>query len=281
MNVDPWPDMSLHITYRRRRCVPDPLLCLSATGAAFLKGLASHAEVWLTPELLNILDHWPVYDRDPRLLGGPAAGGTRDALRIWSSLRNEAGHVGGPLCWISDALRESRLPAGIGESIVPRWEVMAESLDERLSTATEASGPLVAAFRDTAALHAVLPGAVILTRRQPTEPDLPPVICRHLEAWHLTCRQLFPHNDFVTLERHLLQHLIVDAGVSGFLWSGLDLVALHLVVPGQARLPQSFASAEDDGVLLAQEEPCPIPHPWEGAKAFWYDVAPDSDNAVR
>ena len=49
---------------------------------------------------------WPVYDHDPELLGVPAADGTRDALRIWSYLRNEVGHVGGPLCWISDALRE-------------------------------------------------------------------------------------------------------------------------------------------------------------------------------
>jgi hypothetical protein len=286
MYVDPWPDLALQITRRRWRCVPDPLLCLSASGAAFLQGLALHAEVWLTPELLNILDHWPVYDHDPELLGVPAADGTRDALRILSCLRNDAGHVGGPLCWISDALRESRLPAGVGESIVSRWEAMAEALDERLSTAAEASGaeasgPLIAAFRDTAALHAVLPGAVILTRRQPEEPDLPPVICRHLEAWRLTCRELFPHNDFVALERNLLQHLMVEAGVAGFLWGGLDLSVLHLVVPGHARLPLSFPSAEDDGVLLAQDEPRPIPHAWQDAKAFWYDLAPGSDNAVR
>ena len=140
MNVDPWPNLALPITRRRWRCVPDPLLCLSGSGAAFLQGLALHAEVWLTPELLNILDHWPMYDRDPGLLGFPGAEGTRDALRIWSGLRNEAGHVSGPLCWVSDALRESRLPAGIGEGIVSRWEEMAEALDERLSTAAEASG---------------------------------------------------------------------------------------------------------------------------------------------
>ena len=220
MNVDPWSDLSLNITHRRWRCVPDPLLCLSVSGAAFLQGLALHAEVWLTPELLNILDHWPVYDRDLSLLGFPAVEGTRDALRIWSCLLNEASRVDGPLCWVSDALRESRLPAGIGESIVSRWEAMAEALDERLSTAaeasgTEASGPLIAAFRDTAALHAVLPGAVTLTRRQPAEPEQPPVICRHLESWGLTCRQLFPHNDFVALERNLLQRLMVEAGVCG------------------------------------------------------------------
>lgn len=291
MTVDPWPDLSLQITRRRWRCVPDPLLCLSGSGAAFLQGLAMHAEIWLTPEVLNILDNWPLYHREPELLGWPsrdvdAAEGTRDALRIWSCLRDEAGHVSGPLCWVRDAVRESRLPVGIGESIVPRWEAMAEALDERLATiaeaiGAEASGPLIAAFRDTAALQAVLPGAVILTRRQPAEPDLPPVMCRHLEGWRLHCRQLVPHNDFVVHERRLLRHLIVEAGLAGFLWAGLDLAVLHLVVPGNARLPLGFASAEDDGLLFAQEEPRPIPHAWEDAKAFWYHLASESDNAVQ
>jgi hypothetical protein len=70
----------------------------------------------------------------------------RDALRVWLRLREECGHVGGLLYWVRDALRESCLPSGMEESVVPRWEAMAEALDERLASATEASGPVVAAM---------------------------------------------------------------------------------------------------------------------------------------
>src|ERR1700733_4800202 len=150
MKCDPWADMSVQISRRRVRCVPDPLLCLTHRGAAFVRGLAPHAEIWLVPEFMHILDSWHLYHRQPELLASPhsdpgAGEDARHALRVWSSLREETGHVGGPLCWVRDALRESCLPAGVDGSMLPLFEAMAEGLDARLSKAKEGGGPTIAA----------------------------------------------------------------------------------------------------------------------------------------
>jgi hypothetical protein len=289
MGRELWPDLSVQISRRRWRCVPDPLLCLSHEGAAFVRGLVSHAEVWLGPEFLNILDSWMLYDREPGLLsqslgGRHAPDEIRHALRIWLRLRDEAGHGGGRLCWVRDALRESCLPAGMEESVVPRWEAMAEALDERLSSAIEAAGgPVAAAMRDAAALGAVLPGAVLLSLREPAKPDLPPLLCRHLEAWRLPCRRLEIGDDLVALERGLLLHLLVEAGLAGFMWGGIGLAVVHLVVPGHFRLPlgHGFAGAGEDLDFLAEEEPRLVKGVWEDARAFWYDLAAEDAYAGR
>jgi hypothetical protein len=289
MGREPWSDLSVQISRRRWRYVPDPLLCLSHDGAAFVRGLTmtSHAEVWLGPEFLNILDSWRLYDLKPDLLtqssgGRHAADDVRDALRLWLRVREESGQFSGRLCWVRDALRESCLPAGMEESLVPRWEAMAQSLDERLSTATEASGPVVAAMRDSAALAAVLPGAVLLSSRDPAKSE-PPAFCRHMEAWRVPCRRLEFDDDLVALERGLLLHLQVEGGLAGFLWGGLRLAVVHLVVPGHLRLlpGDGFAGAGDEPDFLAEGEPRLVKGAWEDARAFWYDLTAEDAYAAR
>jgi hypothetical protein len=287
MRRDAWSELSVQISRRRWRCVPDPLLCLSHEGAAFIRGLTAHAEVWLGPEFLNILDSWLLYDRKPDLLthslgGRHAPDEIRDALRLWLRLREESAQVGGRLCWVRDALRESCLPAGMEESLVPRWEAMAEALDHRLSTAPTASGPVVAAMRDAAALGAVLSGAVLLSQREPARSE-PPVLCRHLEAWRVPCRRLGLDDDLVALERGLLLHLLVETGLAAFLWRGLRLAVVHLAVPRQSQLSfgHGFTGAGDELDFLADGEPYLVKGAWEDAQAFWYDLAAEDAYAER
>ncbi len=287
MARDPWPDLSVQITRRRWRCVPDPLLCLSQTGAAFLRGLAPHAEIWLGPEFMNILDGWTLFDREPALLigcdGEPSvAEEMRHALRAWARLRDEAGHVGGPLCWVRDAMRESCLPSGTDGSVVARWEVMAEALDARLTTAKEPSSPLVAATRDAVALGGVLPAAAILSLRDTAWRTQPPSLCRHLQAWGLPCRRLDFADDMVVRERTMLLNLLIEAGLAGFLWGGLELVVVHLMVPGAARLQlgPGFSGMPDEPDFLAGEPPRPMQGAWADAQAFWYDLLMEHADAA-
>ena len=76
MGKEPWSDLSVQIGSRPWRIVPDPLLCLSRDGAAFVGGLAGthmaghspRAEVWLAPEFHSILDDWMLHDKHPELL---------------------------------------------------------------------------------------------------------------------------------------------------------------------------------------------------------------------
>ena len=64
-------------------------------------------------------------------------------------------------------------------------------------------------------------------------------------------------DDLVALERGLLLHLLVEAGLAGFLWGGLGLAVAHLVVPGHFRLPlgHGFAGAGEELDFLAEAEP--------------------------
>ena len=286
MGSEAWPDLSVQINRRRGRFVLDPLLCLSHGGAAFARGLASHAEVWLTPEFHHILDSWVLYDEKPDLLtqsldGSYVADEIRDALRLWLRLREESGHLSGRLYRVRDSLRESCLPAGMEELILPRWEAMAEALDERLSKVGETNGPLVAAMRDAAALSAALP-ALLLTLRQPAKSGLPPAVSHHLEAWGLPCRRLDVDDDLVALERSLLLRMLVEAGLAGFLWGGMGLAVMHLVVPGNFRLPSGhgFAGSGEELDFMTQWEPRPVKGAWDDARAFWYGLAVEDPYAA-
>jgi hypothetical protein len=293
MGRDHWPDLSVQISGQPWRCVPDPVLCLSRDGAAFVSALAGapmsghspRAEVWMAPEFHSILDNWMLYDRHPELLmqspGGPSdPDELRQALRLWLRLRDTAGRPDGRLCWVRDALRESCLPAGIGDSLVPRWEAMAQALDERLANRCEASGPRIAAMRDSAALCAVLTDAVLLCAREPHDRDQTPRICRHLQDWGLRCRHLGIADELVALERGLLSRLLVEAGLASFLWGGLRLAIAHIVAPRLFLIPNGDTFSSDVGEIdFPGDEPRPITSPWEDAQVFWYDFAAECADA--
>jgi hypothetical protein len=276
------------------RCVPDVHLCMLRDGAAFLGGLIPHADVWATPEFLHVLDDWELHDGRPELLRealgeGYSDEGVRDALRHWLRLRDETGNRGGRLYCVRDSLRESNLPPGADDTLVSRWETMAEALDSRL-TITSPGGALIDAHkRDTAALAATIQGAFVLTVRMPAErtslgsrprpapepkQSAAPSLCQHLESWGVPCRRVGIDDDLVALERSLLLHLLVEAGLSGFLWNGLPLSVVHLIAPGAFGVSPGrdgpAGAAELD--YFSSGEPRPVKSPWEAARAFWYDL---------
>jgi hypothetical protein len=292
MGKDPWSDLSVQISSQPWRCVPDPVLCLSRDGAAFVSALAGahgvghspRTEVWMAPEFHSILDNWMLYDQHPELLmqslGGPNdPDELREALRLWLRLRDTAGRPDGRLCWVRDALRESCLPAGIGDSVVPRWEAMAQALDERLTT-RETGGPGIAAMRDSAALCAVMTDAVLLCARESGDPDQTPRLCRHLQDWGLRCRRLRIADDLVALERGLLFRLFVEAGLASFIWGGLGLAVAHIVAPRLCLIPNGDAFTSDvEDLDFTGDEPRPMKSPWEDAQVFWYNLAAEYANA--
>lgn len=290
-------ELSVHVGSRTWRCVLDPHLCLTRIGAAFVCELVHYAQVWIGAGALNIFDDWMLLEEQPASLmwtadGIPDAEELRDALRTWRWFRDSHGHFGGRLCWVRDAVRESSLPEDADESLVPRWEAMAEALDQRLSHAEEHRGPMVAATRDAAALATLVPSAVLfgLGRRRgdlrgasSDDPRGDPPLCHYLKSWNLPCRRLDVLDDLVVLERNLLLKTLVEAGLSRFLWGGLPLVVVHILAPGHRRLAvgQDFAGGGDDIDFLEGEQPRPIRGPWEDAHAFWYDLNPEDDHAGR
>jgi hypothetical protein len=265
-------DLSVQVTRRRTRCVLDPNLALSRDGAALARLTAPYAENWVVPELFSILDSAQLYEREPELLIWPGTdqgdlAAVPEMLRDWMQLREEAGRC---LYWVGDALRESFLPDDLDESVLARWEAASRTLEGRLPQTIEATGPLIAAMRDAAALCVVLPNACILGRGKSGE--VPP-ICRHLRQWGLECEKLTAQDYLARIERAAFLRLIVAAGLAPLVWNGLHLVVAHLCVPHIGRLrPMSGTTVE---VSELPDEPHSVicGSPWDEAKCFWYEVS--------
>jgi hypothetical protein len=271
----PFPDLSVHITRRRRRCVLDPNLALSPHGAMLTRLFAPYVEQWVDPEIFNVIDNAQVYQQEPELLVWPSTDKATIAevpqvLRDWTQLRDEAGRY---LHWVGDALRESCLPEDIDEAVLPRWEAASRSLDLNLPKAIEATGPLIAAMRDAAALCAVLPAACLLGRGTPGEP---PLICHHLRQWGLGCEELPPEDALVLIERAGFLQLLVAAGLAPLVWGGLRLAVVHLCVPhiGRLETPTELGLEDESPALVNEGEPPLLQNPWEGAACRWYNIIP-------
>jgi hypothetical protein len=163
------------------------------------------------------------------------------------------------------------VPDDIHETIHPRCEAASRALDLCLPKAIEATGPLIAAMRDTAALCAVLRAACVLGLGVQGEP---PLICRHLQQWGLVCERLPPENALVGIEHAGFVQLLVEAGLAPLVWGGLRLAIVHLHVPHVGRLEVAPGlETDDEPALLRDEEEASLPsRPWEGAQCFWYDV---------
>ena len=274
MGISSFPDLSVQISRRRSRCVLDPHLALSREGPVLAKRLAPFAEQWVGPEFFNVLDSASLYLEEPELLVWPHADADTIAavpamLRAWTQLRDESN---GCLSWIGDALRESSLPDSIDDAIVTRWEIASRTLDLRLPNTLDATGPLVAATRDAAALCAVLPGSRMIGR---SEGGKPPVVCRQLQRWGFDCHRLSAEDPLVLLECGDFLRLLADAGIAPSVWAGLHLALIYLWLPRADVLefvPSCAPNIEPD-LLRKDPEPAAWVNPWEDVKCFWCDIA--------
>jgi hypothetical protein len=138
------------------------------------------------------------------------------------------------------------------------------------------SEPLTSAFRDAAALAASLGSAFILTYRSPEDlaRNLPPTICSSLMSWGVDCQEVEGEDAIASLERDHLRQLLIQAGLAKFLWTGLHLAVLHLVVPNATAISppadwgEEFSLSEWESWQELPEEG----NFWEVARGFWYDI---------
>jgi hypothetical protein len=154
------------------------------------------------------------------------------------------------------------------------WEGAARSLDARLPYAIEGTGPLIATMRDTVSLSAVLPAAVLMLS---DSTDAAPVLCQHIRRWGIACEQLRDTDELVEIERDGILRLLIQAGLAKFIWAGMGLCVLHLLVatPGRfARADDRLADETDDVLALPDTGEIP-PAPWDGSCAFWYRLMPN------
>ena len=284
-----FPDLSVTLSQRRWACVLDPTLILSEYGLPLVKQLGEVIDLWVVREFWHILDNSYFYWQQPESIfqeRGKADSATTtqqrlsyqavSTLREWERLRGETDLGSLNLFWIGDGIGESLLPKETDASIVGRWELLARSLENQQNGQRDSSDPLTSAFRDAAALAASLGSAFILTYRSPEDMarNLPPAICSSLMSWGVPCQEVEPEDAIATLEKDYLRQLLIQAGLAKFLWTGLRLCVLHLVVPHATAISlpgdgtEDFFLSELEEWSDCQEEG----NFWQEAKGFWYDI---------
>jgi hypothetical protein len=280
------PNLSITLSQRRWACVLDPSLFLSHYGVLLVQSLGNVLELWVARELWHILDNPSFYLTQPEWvipqtelelspeLQTVAQQRRAQALRRWELLRVQTPLVDLNLFWIGDLPADSFLPDGSDPQLIAHWEAIAQSLDQRLRQQSRNSPIITLAFRDTAALAAVLGSAFILTYQASgtsEKANTPPEICQMLERWGIPCQQIDALDAIAVVERENLLQLMISTGLSKFLWSGLNLIVLHLFVPSafttgcHTQLSRATPSWDEGEILEAGLLDC-----WEGAKGFWY-----------
>lgn len=271
----------IYINQQRLICILEPSLALSHYGLPLARNLGNFLELWVVREFWQILENINFYQQHPESLQFKTGVSTVNeqeviqALQDWKSVRMATLPAKLNLFWIGDKPSESFLPSNADPQLIYHWESLARSLDNQLNRHSVTNTILTSAFRDTAALAAALKSAFILTYQSPEKQDtnLPPDICTALESWGIPCQQIDSHDPITTIELNHLLHLIIQAGLSKFLWAGLNLAVLHLVVPSAAHGSYSTEEIQQTQLCDIQsdtEKSLLTPNLWEGARGFWY-----------
>jgi hypothetical protein len=275
------PDLSITLNQRRWVCVLDPALALSSYGLPLVKQLGGLMELWIVRELWHIFDNPRFYLNQPELVSSRSDSNRAvqpqrpspqmiQSLKEWERLRTMTDRNSWNVHFLADVMGESCVPAGIDNDIIWRWESLAQSLDARFDPQITKPDTLTLAYRDLAALAAARP-ACILTQHHDGQP---PAICQTLEQWGIPCEQVKAADAIVDIEREQFRNLLVHAGLSKFVWAGLNLAVVHLVVPAAAAInatPQwedEFAQLDETGVSMS----IATDGLWNQAKGFWYVV---------
>jgi hypothetical protein len=285
------PPLDVSVQGRRLSCVIDAELALSRYGLLFVTRLAEELDVWLVRALWQLLDNTQFFlanpgdllpsneeDEPSRSLRRRECEALVDTLRQWEAARLQTDLAGLRLFWAGDARCESMLPKDVDKGLVERFEVLAAELDDRTSSAPATHDLVQNCRRDTAAL------ATALIRHRPivfsicgrdggSGTDAEPGLCAFLRESGIDCRRVRAHPHATAIKRHLFE-IFARSGALELLWAGLQLAALHLIVPRAVVLP---VEAEFDrrfadplaAPLLGEAKPASW---FSGASAYWWKV---------
>lgn len=267
-----------------RPCVLDLSVLLTPYGLELVKCLGTILELWIARELWHILNATHFYSRysqsNPLLDISAQASLSPFSVEQAAALQNLAffkmdttlTHLN--LFWIGDCLGESLLPPHTGSRLLERWELLAQALDCYIDQQEKTHDPLTPVWRDTLSLAAVLDAAFILTVQPVGETQDLPDICRTMKDWGIACREVEPLDAIATLERDNLRQLIVRAGLSKFLWAGLNFAILHLIMPA-AKLCSNTNPVSTDHCANSESNITSstlTPNPWNNSHGFWYRI---------
>lgn len=281
-------DLSLNISQKRWACVLDPTLALSVYGLPLLTRLGKTMEIWVARELWHILDDTDYYIGHPEMLlvnNGQGNQAEREkeivqTLLDWERVRLDNDPSRLYCYWIGDSPLESFLPENSEPDIILHYEALSAELDSRLRDEKSPSlcdkeSPLLAAWRDTAALAACLPAAFVLTQLPPSGTEKScPAICQSLGNGDIHCNEVTADDSWQKQESDFLRQILIRTGLSKWAWFGLRLAVLHIAAPAACivdtqKLDKPVDYGLNETAILANESAIDY---WREARGFWYSL---------
>lgn len=260
----------------RPACVVDARLVLSRLGLLGLLRLTAEFEVWLPRELREVLRRPRAYMAEPerllpRVYCAPLreleSGGETEAvcaeLAQWDRLPESDDLASLPFFFLGERADDSSLPPGADRGLRSRYEQLAPALDtlQRQSSYDAPRGATVAAcIRDAAALAAALQSqrGFILTRLE-ADAQGAPGLCDYLDAWDVPVTEVVDAGGEAAAP---LRAILARAHLACLAWAGIDLAAVHVVLPGFPVLGGADGGLDEDAVARL----------WQRAHVFWHRV---------
>ena len=140
---------------------------------------------------------------------------------------------------------------------------------------------LTLAFRDAIATTASLESAFLLTVCPPSPKNAakpPPEICQSLSNWGIPCQIITSSEPSLAPEREYLCQLLAIGGLTKFLWAGVSLAVLHIVLPAASKIyyfSQTSAANSSFGKMSTQKLSNAIEiqnNFWSNSQCFWYPL---------
>lgn len=273
MILEPAPVLTAALSGGRQACVLDARLVLSRLGLLAVARLQAELDVWMPAELRQVLRDSSTFrelpDRlVPRAIRAPERAvrpgeeeeTIRDELALWHAWPVSSELSALRVHYLGDRADESHTPPGLASGLQERCEQLQEGLD-RLQRASQFDRPrgetIAACFRDALALAAALQrqSAFILSRTEGEGGQ--PALLDYLAAWGVRAREVPRRGGRASLR---VRNVIAHCGAAALSWCGVELAAVHVVLPGYP-----IAGGADP-----QLDPEQVARAWTSAEVHWY-----------
>lgn len=278
-------------------CIFDVQLALSRLGLALAIRLSEQMECWQVRGFWQMLDDSDYYLSNEKMLqqGGGAQlpifsqgvtelNQSREILDEWQAARFQSDLMS-RLCWLGYTVEESMLPQDIDSRVEHRFDILAQSLEQRWTkdnTQSQSAQVQYECARDAVALSATLSRykPIILTLCQSgsntSDGVKEPQLCEYIRSCGIECVKANSDEKITAMASYLVQTLTSTGALELIYASGLNLAVVHIVSPKAYVMSVQQATEEQlNPKIIPLKTTTTQPEifqSWNGCTAFWYPL---------
>jgi len=277
-------------------CIFDVQLALSPLGLALALRLSDQMDIWQVRGFWQLLDDSDYYLSNQKMLqregayqlpifsqGVSKLNQSREILSEWQAARFQSDLMS-RLCWLGYAVEESKLPQDIDAQLDYRFDVLAQSLEERWNKGHPQSQLVQVqneCARDATALTVALSRykSFVLTLYEnhsgETEDLQEPQLCKYIRNCDIDCIQADNNPLINSMASYLIETLTSTGALELVYASGLKLAVVHIVAPKAYVMSAQYSDEHQDAQVIPLKTTSGQSgnvQNWNGCSAFWYPL---------